>query len=102
MFQVKLQSNREQLIVTRKQCETADANVASLERKVQDLQTQLDQAKGQINKLSQEKELNQKTLESLRTDKAALEKNRVEINSMVNINFRRSILKILKYMKFFN
>lgn len=82
-MQVKLQGNREQLSSSRKQCEASEANIINLDRKVHELQQQLDQAKGQINKMDQEKELMQKTLESLRNDKTGLEKNRLEINAMV-------------------
>ncbi|XP_077288901.1 ciliary rootlet coiled-coil, rootletin [Arctopsyche grandis] len=81
-LQVKLQGNREQLIATRKQCDAADANVANLERKVQELQINLDQAKGQINKMNQEKDVMQKILDTLKVDKSNLEKNRMEINAM--------------------
>lgn len=83
-LQVKLQGNREQLVASRKQCDSADISIANLERKVQDLQAHLDLAKGQNNKTSQERELLQKSLDSLKADKGSLEKNRMEVNAMVS------------------
>ncbi|CAH0399292.1 unnamed protein product [Chilo suppressalis] len=82
-LQVKLQNAREQLATNRKQCETADCNVTSLESKVQDLQGKLDQANADLNQMMQEKEMMQKTIETLRIDKNNLERNRLEINAMV-------------------
>ncbi|XP_063827112.1 rootletin [Ostrinia nubilalis] len=82
-LQVKLQNSREQLATTRKHCESADSNIVSLEAKIHDLQTKLDQANGDLNQLVQEKDLMQKTIETLRIDKNNLERNRVEINAMV-------------------
>lgn len=82
-LQVKLQNSREQLTTCRKHGEAADAAVASLERKVQELQGKLDQANADLHQILQEKESMQKTLESLRIDKNNLERNRVEINAMV-------------------
>ncbi|KAL4714216.1 hypothetical protein ACJJTC_018366, partial [Scirpophaga incertulas] len=82
-WKVKLQNTREQLSTNRKQCETADGNVLSLEAKVQDLQVKLDQANADLSQLLQEKDVMQKTIESLRIDKNNLERNRIEINAMV-------------------
>ncbi|KAL0881925.1 hypothetical protein ABMA27_001684 [Loxostege sticticalis] len=82
-LQVKLSNSRDQLSTTRKHCESADSNIVSLEGKVHDLQTKLDQANADLNQLLQEKELMQKTIETLRIDKNNLERNRVEINAMV-------------------
>lgn len=38
IFQVKLSNSRDQLVTTRKHCESADTNIVSLESKVHDLQ----------------------------------------------------------------
>ncbi|XP_068626101.1 rootletin [Battus philenor] len=82
-LQVKLQNTREQLSTSRKHCEAADSNIASLENKVHDLQDKLDQTNADLNQVVQERESLQKTVEALRIDKNNLERNRVEINAMV-------------------
>ncbi|XP_013174159.1 PREDICTED: rootletin [Papilio xuthus] len=82
-LQVKLQNSREQLATSRKHCDAADNNIASLENKVHDLQVKLDQTNADLNQVVQERESLQKTVETLRIDKNNLERNRLEINAMV-------------------
>lgn len=45
----------------------------------------LDQTNADLNQVVQERESLQKTVETLRTDKNNLERNRIEINAMVRI-----------------
>ncbi|XP_076662657.1 ciliary rootlet coiled-coil, rootletin isoform X2 [Andrena cerasifolii] len=86
-LQVKLQSNKEQLSTTRKQCENAEENIKSLEKRVEELITELDAARSQCSQLNQEKDMLQKGLDTVRIEKNALDKSRVELNSMMeNLN----------------
>ncbi|XP_014470851.1 PREDICTED: centromere-associated protein E [Dinoponera quadriceps] len=82
-LQVKLQMNKEQLLAMRKQCDTAEENARSLNVKVTELISQLDTCRSQCTQLNQEKEMLQKGLDTMRLEKNALDKNRVELNSMV-------------------
>lgn len=82
--QVKLQTNKEQLSMARKQCDSAEECTQALEEKVSELTTQLDAARSHCTQLTQEKELIQKNLDAVRSEKIALDKNRVEINAMVS------------------
>lgn len=75
--------NKEQLSAIRKQCDAAEANAQTLTAKVAELISQLDTCRSQCAQLNQEKEMLQKGLETMRLEKSALEKNRVELNSMV-------------------
>ncbi|XP_033338435.2 ciliary rootlet coiled-coil, rootletin isoform X2 [Megalopta genalis] len=86
-LQVKLQSNKEQLVTTRRQCENAEENIKTLEKRVQELITELDTARSQCSQLNQEKDMLQKGLDTVRVEKNALDKSRIEINSMMeNLN----------------
>ncbi|XP_032664691.1 rootletin isoform X3 [Odontomachus brunneus] len=82
-LQVKLQMNKEQLLAMRKQCDTAEENAKSLNVRVAELISQLDTCRSQCTQLNQEKEMLQKGLDTMRLEKNALDKNRVELNSMV-------------------
>ncbi|XP_015432669.1 PREDICTED: LOW QUALITY PROTEIN: rootletin [Dufourea novaeangliae] len=82
-LQVKLQTNKEQLVTTRKQCENAEENIKTLEKRVEELISELDSARSQCSQLSQEKDMLQKGLDTVRVEKNALDKSRVEINSMM-------------------
>ncbi|KAG7207976.1 hypothetical protein KM043_009556 [Ampulex compressa] len=82
-LQVKLQTNKEQLQITRKQCDSAEENVQTLEGRVAELIAQLDAIRSQCSQLNQEKDMLQKGLDSIRVEKNILDKNRVEINSMM-------------------
>ncbi|XP_063909729.1 rootletin isoform X3 [Zophobas morio] len=82
-LQVKLQSNREQLLLVRKQFDNSEENVAGLENRVKELVAQLDASRSQCSQLAQDKEFLQKSLDTLKTEKIALDRHRVEINSLV-------------------
>jgi rootletin len=82
---VKLQSSKEQLILFKKQCENAEDGQQTLETKVGELTEQLDSCRSRCSQLVQEKDLLQKSLDSVRSEKNALDKNRMEINAMVSI-----------------
>jgi rootletin len=81
---VKLQSSKEQLILFKKQCENAEDGQQTLEVKVGELTEQLDSCRSHCSQLVQEKDLLQKSLDSVRSEKNALDKNRMEINAMVS------------------
>lgn len=80
---MKLQSNKEQLLLVRKQLDHSEENCASLEKRSKDLVTQLDASRSQCSLLAQERETLQKSLDALKADKYQLEKQRLEINSIV-------------------
>ncbi|XP_043519039.1 rootletin isoform X2 [Frieseomelitta varia] len=82
-LQVKLQTNKEQLQTTRKQCESAEENVKNLEKRAEELITELDAVRSHCSQLTQEKDMLQKGLDTVRIEKNALDKSRVEINSMM-------------------
>lgn len=82
-LQVKLQSSKEQLHLVRKQYENVDETNVGLESRIGELIPQLDACKTQIAQLMQDKEMLQKNLDGLRAEKNALERNRIDINSMV-------------------
>ncbi|XP_066581176.1 centrosome-associated protein CEP250 [Prorops nasuta] len=82
-LQVKLQTNKEQLILVRKQCDNAEENAHNLENKIDDLINQLDITKSQCTQLTQEKEVIQKNLDNIRVEKSLSEKNRMEINNVM-------------------
>lgn len=77
--------NKEQLSTMRKQCDTAEENAKSLNIKVAELISQLDACRSQCTQMNQEKEMLQKGLDATRLEKNALDKNRVELNSMVRL-----------------
>ncbi|KAJ9593584.1 hypothetical protein L9F63_014853, partial [Diploptera punctata] len=56
-LQVKLQSNKEQLILFKKQCENAEDSQQALETKVGELTVQLDSCRSHCSQLIQEKDL---------------------------------------------
>jgi rootletin len=82
-FQVKLQSNREQLLLVRKQFDNSEENVGGLENRVKELVAQLDACRTQCSQLAQDKEYLQKSLDTLKTEKNALDRHRIEINALV-------------------
>jgi rootletin len=82
---VKLQSSKEQLILFKRQCENAEDSQQTLETKVEELTEQLDSCRSRCSQLVQEKDLLQKSLDSVRSEKNALDKNRMEVNAMVSI-----------------
>lgn len=82
-LRVKLQSNKEQLLLVRKQCQNADENSSSLEGRIGELTSLLDTSRAQNNQLVQERDALQNSLEAMRAEKNGLEKNRTDINLMV-------------------
>lgn len=83
-MQVKLQSNREQLLANRKQSEVADEAQRALQTRVTELTSQCDACRAQGTLLTQDKEALQRALESARSDKSALERARQELTSSVS------------------
>ncbi|CAD6231744.1 GSCOCG00001565001-RA-CDS [Cotesia congregata] len=82
-LQVKLQTNAEQLALTRKQCDSAEENVQLLEERTTELIIQLDTTRAQSTQLLQERDMLQKSLDSVRTEKISLEKSKVEMNHTI-------------------
>jgi rootletin len=81
---VKLQSSKEQLILFKKQCENAEDGQQTLEARVGELTEQLDSCRAHCSQLMQEKDLLQKSLDSVRSEKNALDRNRMEVGIMVS------------------
>lgn len=83
----------------RKQCDTAETNSQTLNAKVTELISQLDTCRSQCTQLNQEKEMLQKSLDTVKLEKNALDKNKMELNSMVRfkvfINFFCMINRII-------
>lgn len=80
---MKLQSNREQLLLVRKQCENCEENNSILEQKVKELVGQLDACRTHCSQLAQERDSLQKSLDTIKFEKGNLDRNRSEINAMV-------------------
>lgn len=69
--------------MTRKQCENAEETTQQLEGKITEIMSQLDASRSQCLQLNQEKDILQKNLDSIRSEKNSLDRNRVEITNMV-------------------
>ncbi|KAL6255819.1 hypothetical protein P5V15_013062 [Pogonomyrmex californicus] len=80
-LQIKSQTNKEQILMMRKQCDTAEENAQALNARVAELISQLDACRSQCTQLGQEKEMLQKSLDNVKLEKNALDKNKVELNS---------------------
>lgn len=80
-------------MLVRKQLENSEVNSSTLEDRVKELVHQLDASRAQCSNLAQEKDSLQKALEACKTEKHNLDRNRIEINSMV-------IFKMVKTIKF--
>lgn len=63
-------------MLVRKQYENSEDNIALLEKRVKELVTQLDATRNQCSQVSQERDALYKSVEALRADKNALERNR--------------------------
>lgn len=81
LFKVKLQSNKEQLVLVRKQYENSEENVQELEKRAKELVAQLDASRAQCSQLAQDREILQKSLETVKLDKNALDKTRIELGA---------------------
>lgn len=82
-FQVKLDSQQEQLSSTKRAAESSEEATQQLKNRISELTTRLDQARANNAQLNHEKEMLCKSLDSARTEKTALDKNRMELNAMV-------------------
>lgn len=83
---MKLQSNREQLLLVRKQCENCEESNSILEQKVKELVGQLDACRTHGSQLAQERDLLQKSFDAIKFEKGNVDRNRSEINAMVRIS----------------
>lgn len=83
-IKVKLQSNKEQLLLVRKQYENSEENNNSLEYKVKELVAQLDACRTHSSTLTQERDTLQKSLGAIRSEKNETDRNRLEIASLVS------------------
>jgi len=83
-IQVKLQSTKEQLLLVRKQFENSENNVITMEKRAKELVTQLDVAQAERSQLVQERDNLLKTIESLKSDRNQLDRNRTDLNSMMD------------------
>lgn len=88
---MKLQSTKEQLLLVRKQYENSEENNNSLEQKVKELVAQLDTCRTHSSTLTQERDLLQKSLDSIRSEKNQTDRNRMEITSLVIILFNNCL-----------
>lgn len=76
---MKLQSNKEQLVLVRKQHENSEENVQELEKRIKELVAQLDACRAQCSQLAQDREILQKSLETVKLEKNSLDKARIEL-----------------------
>ncbi|XP_024886462.1 rootletin-like [Temnothorax curvispinosus] len=80
-LQIKSQTNKEQILAMRKQCDNAEENAQMLNTKVAELISQLDTCRSQCAQLDQEKDMLQKSFNTVKLEKNALDKNKMELNS---------------------
>lgn len=80
---MKLQSNKEQLLLVRKQYENSEDNVVALEERVKDLVAQLDTCRSQGAQLAQDREVLQKSLDAVRAEKNQLDRTRLELSGVI-------------------
>lgn len=83
VLQVKLQSNKEQLLLVRKQGENAEDNVRALDAQVAELVAQLDACRAQCSQYAQDREMLQKSLDSSKSERGILDRSRGELNTLV-------------------
>lgn len=81
---MKLQSNKEQLLLVRKQYENSEDNIVVLEKRGKELVAQLDASRSQCSQLMQDRDMLQKSLDSIKNEKNALDKNRLELNAITD------------------
>uniref|UniRef100_A0A6P7GY35 Rootletin isoform X1 n=2 Tax=Diabrotica virgifera virgifera TaxID=50390 RepID=A0A6P7GY35_DIAVI len=82
-LQVKLQSNKEQLLLVRKQYENSENSVAALEDRLKEVVAQLDASHAQCSQVVQDRDLLHKNLEAVKAEKNQLDRNRIELNGLV-------------------
>ncbi|XP_050294395.1 rootletin isoform X2 [Anthonomus grandis grandis] len=83
-LQVKLQANKEQLLLVRKQYENCEDNSAAFEKRTKELVAQLDTCHTQNSQLIQERDSLLNTIESLKSDKSQLERNKADLNALLD------------------
>lgn len=83
-LQVKLQSNNESLIMTKKQLETSENARDNVTAKLNELTERLDMTNYQLIELTKERDSLQKTLDDIRSDKHSAERGKAELNSIVS------------------
>ncbi|XP_048516967.1 rootletin [Dendroctonus ponderosae] len=83
-LQVKLQSNKEQLLLVRKQFENSENSNAALEKRAKELVAQLDDSRAQCAQVIQERDHLHQSIDALKSDKAQLDRSRVDLNSMLD------------------
>lgn len=83
-LQVKLQSNNDALLMTKKQFESSEHSREILTTKVTELTDKLDSSNLQLSELCKERDSLSKTLESLRSDKHSVERGKADLTSMMD------------------
>lgn len=71
-------------MLVRKQFENSENNVITMEKRAKELVTQLDVAQAERSQLVQERDNLLKTIESLKSDRNQLDRNRTDLNSMMD------------------
>jgi len=79
----------------RKQCDIAEENAQTLNKKVAELISHLDTCRSQCTQLEQEKDMLQKSLDTVKLEKNALDKNKMELNSTVEFKILIDLFRIL-------
>lgn len=83
-LQVKLQSNGESLLLTKKQLDASENNRESAMMRLSELTDKLDTSNYQLSELTKERDSLQKTLDDIRSDKHSVERGKAELNSIVS------------------
>lgn len=83
LFQVKLESNANDLHGTQKQLDESQHAREILTNKLMELTNKMDSANNQLMELSKERESLHRTMESLRSEKHIVDKEKVELNLMI-------------------
>lgn len=83
-LQVKLQSNSETLLMTRKHLDSSENTRENAELKLNELTEKLDNTNYQLSECIKERDTLQKTLDDMRSDKHSVERGKAELNSIVS------------------
>lgn len=82
-FQVKLETNGNELHATQKQLDESQNAREILTCKLMELTNKMDASNNQLTELSKERESLHRTMETLRSEKHSVDKEKVELNLMV-------------------
>ena len=100
-LQVKLQTNNDALIITKKQHEASESTRELLTKKLQELTEKLDTTNYQLSELCKERDNLQKLLDNIKNDKQTVERSKSELSAIVRFSFYIKKFHLNNLIKFF-